>query len=216
MKTFDDLSKVAEVDWHAFLQNGKPVVQAGLHVTGMANLPTGIQLHYHVFRLTFGGQSSDATAQAGPQAADQPSPSAPVAAAAAAASVPNGSSGLMHHGGTSGTGSVHPLQTGPPSQAPMLGSTAATPTTTATATTAATAATAVSQQQAPASQQEGPHERVLLIMGFAAPADAWLPLLHQMQRMAARQMPPCSQCTLEVCTFDNRGIGKSTVPASKK
>lgn len=209
MKTFDNLSKVAEVDWHAFLQNGKPVVQACLHVTGMANLPTGIQLHYHIFRLTFGGQNSDATAQARPQAADQPSS---VPAAAAAASVTNGSSGLMHHGGT---GSVHPLQTGPP-QAPLLGSAPATPTATATVATAATAAAVASQQQAPASQQEGPHERVLMIMGFAAPAEAWLPLLHQMQRMAARQMPPCSQCTLEVCTFDNRGIGKSTVPASKK
>lgn len=50
------------------------------------------------------------------------------------------------------------------------------------------------------------YTRIMAIMGFAAPRDAWLPV---------------TKCLLErhvnaqVCMFDNRGIGGSTVPAGK-
>lgn len=45
--------------------------------------------------------------------------------------------------------------------------------------------------------------------GFAAAGNAWLPTLAE---LLTRSVLPC---TLDVCVFDNRGIGGSSVPKDK-
>ncbi|KAG2485288.1 hypothetical protein HYH03_015963 [Edaphochlamys debaryana] len=51
---------------------------------------------------------------------------------------------------------------------------------------------------------------VLMIMGFAAVGQAWLPTLSDLFKRGDKVR------NLQVCVFDNRGIGRSTVPADKK
>ena len=45
--------------------------------------------------------------------------------------------------------------------------------------------------------------------GFAAGGDAWLPNIAE---LLGRALLPC---TLEMCVFDNRGVGASSVPSDK-
>lgn len=47
------------------------------------------------------------------------------------------------------------------------------------------------------------------VAGFAAGGDAWLPNVAE---LLGRAVLPC---TLEVCVFDNRGVGGSSVPQDK-
>ncbi|GAX78259.1 hypothetical protein CEUSTIGMA_g5701.t1 [Chlamydomonas eustigma] len=56
-------------------------------------------------------------------------------------------------------------------------------------------------------------ERYIMIMGFAAKGEDWQPLIEQFLR--ASKTVAQNDRTLEICVFDNRGIGKSSVPKPK-
>mmetsp|Transcript_8499 Transcript_8499/g.25748 ORF Transcript_8499/g.25748 Transcript_8499/m.25748 type:complete len:468 (-) Transcript_8499:111-1514(-) len=59
------------------------------------------------------------------------------------------------------------------------------------------------------------HEHVIMVMGFAAAHDNWLSVIREMLDATPHVVAHGLGGTLELCVFDNRGIGRSTVPAAK-
>eukprot|EP00798_Chlamydomonas_sp_ICE-L_P012395 gene12395-15587_t len=51
--------------------------------------------------------------------------------------------------------------------------------------------------------------RVIMIMGFACTGDCWLPVVKHLFKHSWER-------TVEVCTYDNRGIGESSSPSDKE
>lgn len=77
--------------------------------------------------------------------------------------------------------------------------------------------------QAPGSQSHDKsssqprREKILMVMGFAAPGDAWRPVIASMLQAAERKSHTCSEdVEIEVAIYDNRGIGRSTIPSDSK
>eukprot|EP00955_Chlamydomonas_euryale_P091681 364639-Chlamydomonas_euryale.AAC.59 len=54
-----------------------------------------------------------------------------------------------------------------------------------------------------------------MVMGFAAAHDNWLSVIREMLDATPHVVAHGLGGTLELCVFDNRGIGRSTVPAAK-
>lgn len=74
-----------------------------------------------------------------------------------------------------------------------------------------------SSPQSPGQASQGPRrEKVLMVMGFAAPGEAWRPVISAMIQAADRKSHLGAiheDVEIEICTYDNRGIGRSTIPS---
>jgi pimeloyl-ACP methyl ester carboxylesterase len=77
-----------------------------------------------------------------------------------------------------------------------------------------------SSPQPTAHGERGPRrEKILMVMGFAAPGDAWRPVINAMLQAADRKSSLGSiqeDVEIEIAIYDNRGIGRSTIPSDAK